>query len=114
MANEENLKPWGKGHSGNPAGKPKGTRNRSTIIREWLEAKATDGESGQVSDQLVRSLIKKAVTGDVAAFRELMDGAYGKVTDKVETTHNYTQMGRVTVEGGKALEFNVGRNAGGS
>ncbi|MFY7938536.1 MAG: DUF5681 domain-containing protein, partial [Flavobacterium sp.] len=38
MANEENLKPaWQKGESGNPAGKPKGAKNRSTIARQWLE-----------------------------------------------------------------------------
>ena len=27
-----------KGKIGNPNGRPKGTRNRSTIVREWLEA----------------------------------------------------------------------------
>ena len=112
MANEENLKPpWKKGESGNPKGKPKGTRNRSTIIREWLEAKATDGEDGEVSDQLVRALIKKAAEGDVAAFRELFDSGYGKNTDKVESNVRYTQMGRVTIGKGEdalPLEFNVG------
>lgn len=107
MANEENLTPWPKGQSGNPAGKPKGTRNRSTIIREWLEMKATDGEGGQVSDQLTRALIKKAAEGDVRAFIELFDSAYGKNTDKVENNIHYTKMGNVTI-GGEKLEFDVG------
>ena len=35
-----NLKePWKKGQSGNPNGRPKGVKNRSTIARKWLEAK---------------------------------------------------------------------------
>lgn len=37
-----------------------------------------DRQLAQVADQLVRSLIKKASEGDVAAFRELMDSAFGK------------------------------------
>ncbi len=113
MANEENLKaPWKKGESGNPKGRPKGSRNRSTIVRELLEAKATDGESGQVADQLTRALIKKAAEGDVRAFKELMDSAYGKVTDKVEGNMSYTKMGSVMLmeKDGffKGLGFNIG------
>ena len=35
----ENLKPQKAGEpSHNPLGRPKGLRNRSTIVREWLEA----------------------------------------------------------------------------
>lgn len=108
MANEQNLKPWKQGQSGNPKGKPKGARNRSTIVREWLEAQAVDGQGGQVADQLVRALIKKAAEGDVSAFKELFDSGYGKNTDKIESQVQYTKMGQVTV-GGKPLEFNVGQ-----
>lgn len=112
MANEQNLKPWKKGQSGNPSGKPKGTRNRSTIIRELLEAKAIDGD-GQIADQLTRALIKKAAEGDVGAFRELFDSAYGKNTDRVENSVHYTKMGDVKVQDAdgsiKTLEFDIGR-----
>ena len=31
------LKPFEQGESGNPNGRPKGSRNRSTIARRWLE-----------------------------------------------------------------------------
>ncbi len=113
MPSSDNLMPpWKKGESGNPKGRPKGSRNRSTIVKEWLEAKATDGEAGQVVDQLVRSLIVKASSGDVSAFKELMDSAYGKNTDKQEVEHSYTQMGSVTVSSGnevKELVFDVGQ-----
>ena len=37
MANEQNLKPFQKGQSGNPKGKAKGTKNRLTLFREKME-----------------------------------------------------------------------------
>lgn len=102
----ENLKSWKAGQSGNPAGKAKGTLNRSTIVKKWLEAAASDGE-GLVADQLVRALIKKAAEGDVAAFRELMDSTYGKITDKNEIAHSYVVMPSIKINGADA-EFDVG------
>lgn len=112
MPNEDNLKPWKKGESGNPSGRPKGSRNRSTIVRELLEAKALDGGDGQVVDQLTRSLIQKAAEGDVRAYKELMDSAYGKVKDTMESNVTYTQMGHVYLQGDdgslEKMEFNVG------
>jgi len=34
---KEDLIPFKKGESGNPNGRPKGSKNRSTIARRWLE-----------------------------------------------------------------------------
>ncbi len=54
MANEQNLRPsWPKGVSGNPKGKPKGPRNRSTIIREMLELAALKEVSKSQKEALV-------------------------------------------------------------
>ena len=39
MANEQNLKNWEKGVSGNPKGRPKGALGRATIVKQWMEAK---------------------------------------------------------------------------
>ena len=36
MSNQNNLKPWKPGQSGNPSGKPKGTNHLSTWIRELI------------------------------------------------------------------------------
>ena len=37
MANEQNLKPFPKGVSGNPAGKPKGTEHSKTRLKRLLD-----------------------------------------------------------------------------
>ena len=42
MANNGNLKPFKKGESGNPNGRPKGSKNRSTIMEKWLEVRRMD------------------------------------------------------------------------
>lgn len=114
MANPENLKGQGfhtNSERINRRGRPKGSRNRSTIVRELLEAKATDGD-GQIADQMTRQLILKAMEGDVRAFKELMDSAYGKVKDTVESNVTYTQMGHVYLESAdgsrEKMEFNIG------
>jgi hypothetical protein len=87
MPNPENIadKKFPKGQSGNPKGRPKGARNRSTVAREWLEVaqKIKNPITGaeetlEQQDIMTLALIKKAREGDVSAYRELMDSAYGK------------------------------------
>lgn len=122
MANQENIEShkFQKGQSGNPAGRPRGSRNRSTIMRELLEMAAIESVADNqktimgdnfkpdtVVEQLVAVLVMKALNGDVAACKELMDSAYGKVTDKVENQHSFVQMERVTA-GTDELIFDVG------
>ena len=90
----ENLKPQKAGEpSHNPLGRPKGLRNRSTIVREWLEANykkvnpiTGQTETLQIQDHLVISLIGKALKGDVPAFKELMDSGHGKVSELLDVT----------------------------
>jgi hypothetical protein len=88
-----NNKPFPKGVSGNPNGRPKGLRNRSTIVREWLETNykkvnpiTGQNETLQIQDHLVISLIGKALKGDVQAFRELFDSGHGKVSELLDVT----------------------------
>jgi len=90
MANEKNLTSYKKGQSGNPKGKPKGTLNRSTIAKKWLEVLSQEElEDGQVKwlsneEAMTLSLIKKARNGDVNAYKALMDSAYGTAKDTVD------------------------------
>ena len=74
-------------------GRPKGSRSRSTIVREWLEANykkvnpiTGQTETLQIQDHLVISLIGKALKGDVPAFKELMDSGHGKIIDGLDVT----------------------------
>lgn len=67
----------------NLAGRPKGSRNRSTIVREAIEA-IMDGDNQQIVDKMTAAIIKKAMDGDVQAYKELLDSGYGKNTDKLQ------------------------------
>jgi capsid portal protein len=98
---------WQKGESGNPAGKPKGTRNRSTIVREWLEVQQSvknpiTGETQLLEQQdiMTLALIKKAREGDVNAYRELMDSAHGKQTNQIEGSMHLTGLQVQIVDNG--------------
>ena len=65
MANESNTRTkdgqFKKGASGNPSGRPPGSRNRATLLAEHL----LEGES----EQLVSKAIKLAKKGNVHALR---------------------------------------------
>ncbi len=58
-------KPFQPGQSGNPAGKPKGTRHRATMLAEQL----LDGEA----EAMVRKVVEKAKQGDMIALRLCLD-----------------------------------------
>lgn len=98
MNKEDNLRPaWGKGESGNPAGRPKGTKNRSTIARQWLEVNQSlknplTGEKEIMSqeDLMTLALIKKAREGDVSAYKALMDSGYGAPLQQIDQTLEQT------------------------
>ena len=91
MANDENLKSWKKGQSGNPKGRPKGARNRSTIAKKWLEveAKSINPISGQEEtmsqeDMIYLALLRKARQGDVRASETILNSAYGQAKETLD------------------------------
>ena len=97
MANEDNLKDFKKGFDDrrNIKGRPKGSRNRATIIREhletWIDTKdpfTGEMKKVQVVDAMVLSMLKECLKkGSVQAFKELMDSGYGKI---IEQHYNVT------------------------
>ncbi len=100
-----NSKPFPKGVSGNPNGRPKGLRNRSTIVREWLETTESmknpiTGQSEKLTqyDIITLALIQKARKGDVQAFKELMDSSFGKIPDKLLAENKNTFQSDLTQE----------------
>mgnify|MGYP003642538876 FL=1 len=93
MANEENLKSWSPGESGNPKGRPKGSKNRSTIAKRWLDSNQKfknpitgEEESLSQEDIISLALIKKARNGDVNAYKALMDSGYGAPIQQIDQT----------------------------
>ena len=59
-----------KGRSGNPAGRPRGCRNKRSVVRGIIERKVTLRENGKtrrvsVFEALVESLVAKALKGSV-------------------------------------------------
>ena len=83
-----------KGESGNPNGRPKGSRNRSTIARYWLEVNQKlknpitgEDETMSQEDLITLSIIKKARDGDVSAYKALMDSGYGAPLQQIEQTN---------------------------
>lgn len=89
---EDNLKPaWEKGESGNPKGRPKGSKNRATIARYWLSIDQKlknpltgNSETMSQEDLMTLALIKKARDGDVTAYKALMDSGYGAPVQQLE------------------------------
>jgi hypothetical protein len=82
-----------KGQSGNPNGRPKGRRNRATVVRQWLEVSQSvknpitgETEVLEQQDLIVLAQIKAARDGSTQAFNALMDSADGKVAQRVEVT----------------------------
>jgi hypothetical protein len=109
MPNPQNIEPhkFQQGQSGNPNGRPKGARGRSTIVREWLEVQQSvknpiTGETQLLEQQdiMTLALIKKAREGDVNAYRELMDSAHGKQTNQIEGSMQLTGLQVQIVDNG--------------
>jgi len=107
MNKENNLKPnWKKGESGNPNGRPKGSKNRSTIARKWLDVEQSlknplNGKDEVMSqeDLMTLALVKKAREGDVNAYKALMDSGYG--APQQDLTTNGQSINQLTVEQAK-------------
>lgn len=118
MANDHNLIPAKPGEVRNPNGKPKGVRNRATILREFMELKAKGVKfknikedelpPGMTFEQAMNfKLMDVALDGEITAIKEIQDTLFGKLTDKIQNEHTFTQMGRVKI-GDNAIEFDVG------
>lgn len=92
MANEENIVEH-QFKEGNTAGKgrPKGAKNRSTLLRKWLDARLkikhpVSGKEVSVTleDDVALSIITQARKGNVKAQALVLDSLYGKLTNTLE------------------------------
>jgi hypothetical protein len=84
-----NLKPaWKKGQSGNPKGKPKGTRDRRTVIWEAIKriAEKRSLSPEEVEEAIQAAGIEKSLKGSFFHYKEISDGLYGKIQEKLDVT----------------------------
>jgi hypothetical protein len=101
---------FNKGESGNPNGRPKGSKNRSTIARQWLEVNQNlknpltgANETMSQEDLITLALIKKARDGDVNAYKALMDSGYGAPIQQIEQQQTTVDLSELTTEEIKAF-----------
>lgn len=83
---------FAKGQSGNPAGRPKGSRNKTTRFMELLEDDLAD---------LIAVLRDKALDGDMNAMRLLLDRLVpkqGVVSPETENPNPITAVQRTIVK----------------
>lgn len=105
--NDENLKPhfFKPGESGNPAGKPPGTKNRSTIARKVLEMRGLLSkermkelkekfpeitDSMTVEEIMTIVMAEGAIMGDDKSYKAVMDSAYGAPKQETSNETNVT------------------------
>ncbi len=106
---KKNMAPkWVKGQSGNPAGPPKGFKQRGTILKELLElilkrdgkpvVNPLDPEEKKITIEKAMQvkIIEKALKGDLDAYQLIMDTVYGKNADvqavQIETFNHNAEM----------------------
>tara|TARA_R110000824_G_scaffold30777_2_gene100877 strand:+ start:272 stop:676 length:405 start_codon:yes stop_codon:yes gene_type:complete len=99
MANNNNLKPFKKGVSGNPKGRKKGVRNRSSIIREVFNSISVLNEDdfnqlqskfphikNDMSIEYLMTLVQvnnAIFKGDLRAYKVLNEALYGTPTKEL-------------------------------
>jgi hypothetical protein len=81
MATSQNLKPWKPGQSGNPGGRPKRDAITSALLLQ-LEQPNTDTET--IADSIAAVLVKRALSGDVRAIREIADRTEGRPRQQIK------------------------------
>jgi Rad3-related DNA helicase len=106
MPNPENLE--GQGFHTDPnrinkEGRPKGTKNLSTILKAMLEEDVEvviDGkkERRQFQEVIIRKLLKKANDGEIRAITEIFDRIEGKANQLIDLD---------LTTGGKPFTLNV-------
>ena len=108
--NNGNLKPWKKGQSGNPKGRPKKGSTWSEVANQLLDAQALDirltlpngkkheitcsiEDGNTIRHAVVGALVVEALKGNIPAIRELADRTEGKPAQKLEVEQNILPTG---------------------
>jgi hypothetical protein len=89
MSNPKTLKPFKKGQSGNPKGRPKGIPNYMTIFLTAAKEIVKLKKLGKEPDDFLKALLvgagKKALKGNYSFYKDIMDRLYGQAKQTIET-----------------------------
>ena len=123
MSNKDNLIPFNKGVSGNPKGRPKGSKNRSTIVRDIFDSISVldsfsfnDLESkfphikNNMSIEYLMTLIQvnKAIFNeDTRAYKVLMESLYGTPIRQIDLETQIITQEEIEINYNEPLDFNV-------
>ena len=93
-----------KGISGNPRGRPKGSRSFVAVLQQTLNQKVTIKEKGRKRtftnrEATIWRLVKKAVDGDMNAFRALSALTLSAENATAETSADLAEQDRKVLEG---------------
>lgn len=80
-SNTGNLKPFEKGQSGNPNGRPKKLPELDKLLADVL---GEDKEGITAAEAILKALRAKASKGDIRAAEVLLDRAYGKAKQTIQ------------------------------
>jgi hypothetical protein len=81
-----NNKPFKKGQSGNPNGRPRKIPELDKLLADVL-GEEKDGQTA--AEAILKALRLKAAKGDVRAAEVLLDRAYGKAKQFIDNTHDF-------------------------
>ncbi len=101
------------GKSGNPKGRPRGSKNKNTILREVLSQKITVQQNGKALKMnkltvIITTLVNKAIAGDLRAISTLCP-----LIKNMEETHETTAKisAEISVNDKEILDAYVKRSA---
>lgn len=105
MANKQNLTPFPKGVSGNPAGKPKGTQHSKTrllrildLVQKKRNPITGEEEEFTVLELMDMQMIAKALKGDQRAYEAVVDRLEGKPKQTTDITADIKGNVQITIE----------------
>lgn len=82
MSNLATLKPFKKGVSGNPAGRPIGSCSLTTLLKEHLQQIDKRGKR-RYDELLIQAITKRALKGDMRAVELIFDRTEGRTTETI-------------------------------